>query len=52
MPKGDNRIERLEAQIRRLEAKLEELKHLKKENEILRFNIKSLVNYIEEIKKE
>jgi len=46
-----DRIERLEARIRRLEADLEELKRLKKENEILRFNIRSLLNYIEEIKK-
>ena len=38
------RIEMLEARIR----KLEELRRLKRENEILRFNIESLLKYIEE----
>jgi hypothetical protein len=51
MPRDDDRIEKLEARIRRLEADLEDLKRLKKENEFLRFNIESLLNYIEEIKK-
>ena len=44
------RIEMLEARMRKLEAELEELRSLKKENEILRFNIKSLAKYIEETK--
>jgi len=43
MPASDNRIEKLKARIRRLEADLEDLKRLKKENEILRFSIKSLL---------
>jgi uncharacterized protein YigA (DUF484 family) len=42
------KIERLGARIRRLERDIKELKKLKKENEILRFNIKSLIRYLEE----
>jgi len=42
------RIEMLEARMRKLEAELEELRSLKKENEILRFNIESLLKYIED----
>ena len=42
------RIEMLEARIRKLEDELEELRRLKRENEILRFNIESLLKYIEE----
>jgi len=46
------RIAMLEARMRKLEAELEELRSLKKENEILRFNIKSLIKYIEETKEK
>jgi len=46
----DDVIARLEDRIRRIEEDLEDLKRLKRENEILRFNIESLVKYIEETK--
>jgi len=50
MIRNNNRIERLEARIQKIERDLEDLKRLKRENEILRFNIKSLLKYIEETK--
>jgi len=49
-PAVDDVIRKLESRIQKIEKDIEDLKRLKKENEILRFNIKSLLKYIEETK--